>query len=217
MSLRTARITWFFFCVPLALLLFAQAAGAFGLSSVHLNVGGGWMGQSLEYEGIQFLDPDRKFWPAGGISVEFSLIEDSPIGLEVGALYFQKGFSTEIAEADSAGHIVGRFDLEPKAGYLSLPVLLRLQIPAGVVTAHVVAGASMEILLDDDDNEIFEQMDTANLAMHAGAGVEMGSVGLTVRYVRDVRNSYNTPPGATLEKVTNDGIIGLFTIALWRW
>jgi hypothetical protein len=208
------RLVLFLSFVTLATLFVTPTADAIGLQSVHINLGGAWMGQSYEYDGVQLLDPDRTFSPAGGASVELSLAP--PLGLEIGALYVQKGFTTEIDVIEGT-EVVGTMELNPEAAYLSIPVLLRLQIPAGIGLAHIVAGPSFELRLNDDDFEVFKEMDDLAIAMQVGAGVEIGSIGVSLRYVRDLQNSFNPPEGATLEEVINDGIIGLFTIAIWRW
>jgi hypothetical protein len=208
------RLVLFLSFVTLATLFVTPTADAIGLQSVHINLGGAWMGQSYEYDGVQLLDPDRTFSPAGGASVELSLAP--PLGLEIGALYVQKGFTTEIDVIEGT-EVVGTMELNPEAAYLSIPVLLRLQIPAGIGLAHIVAGPSFELRLNDDDFEVFKEMDDLAIAMQVGAGVEIGSIGVTLRYVRDLQNSFNPPEDATLEEVINDGVIGLFTIAIWRW
>jgi len=203
-------------CLVLFSVVFIAApAHALGPRAVRLLVGGGWMGQSYNYKDIQLLDPDRKFWLTGGVSLEVGVFGDSPLDLEVGALYFQKGMQFDVKEYDEFDTYIGTATLDPKAKYLSFPVLLRYTFGRSTISPYIVAGPTFEVMVDHDDFEIFDEMDSANLGLQVGVGAELGNIGASLRYVRDLNTPYNQPAGATLESVVNDGVLALVTIKLW--
>jgi hypothetical protein len=199
----------------------APAAQAFGPGAVRLLGGGGWMGQSLDYKNSQLLDPDRKFWLTGGVSMELGVFGESPLSLEVGAMYIQKGMQFDVAVYDG-GTYMGTVKSEPNARYLSFPVLLRYTLGRSFISPYVVAGPTLEVLLEHDDFLIFNQMDSANLGLQLGIGAEIGNFGASLRYMRDLNNPYNKPADIgldpldnPLESVANDGILALVTFKLW--
>jgi hypothetical protein len=130
-------------------------------------------------------------------------------------MVFQKGMQFEANQYDDGGVYVGKVTLDPNARYLSLPVLLRYSFSRSTLSPYIVAGPTVEIMLDHDDFEVFDEMDTANLGVQLGVGAELGNIGASLRYVRDLNTPYNKPEGATLESVVNDGILALVTLKLW--
>jgi len=203
-------------CLVLVTTVFATApAFALGPRAIRLMLGGGWMGQSYNYKDVQLLDPDRKFWMTGGVSLEVGLFGDSPLDLEVGAMFFQKGMQYDVKEYDDYGTFTGTVTLDPNARYLSIPVLLRYTFGRGTISPYVVAGPTLEVMVGHDDFVVFDEMDTANLGLQLGVGAEMGNIGASLRYVRDLNTPYNKPQDATLESVVNDGVLALVTIKLW--
>ena len=203
-------------CLVLFTTVFIAApAHALGPRAVRLLLGGGWMGQSYSYKDVDLLDPDRKLWMTGGVTLEVGVFGDSPLDLEVGAMIFQKGMQFDVKAYDEFGVYTGTVTLDPNARYLSLPVLLRYTFSRGTLSPYLVAGPTIEIMLDHDDFEVFDEMDTANLGVQLGVGVEMGNIGASLRYTRDLNTPYNKPEGATLESVVNDGVLALVTLKLW--
>ncbi|MFH0778171.1 MAG: porin family protein [Candidatus Eisenbacteria bacterium] len=197
-------------------LFFSSACSGLGLKAAGLNLGGGWMGQSYEYDGPQLLDPDRTFLWAGGPYLRLDLGSLEGWGIQLEALYFQKGFKKDDFKVyDEHGDEVGTATLEPEAHYISVPLLLRLDFTAGSLTPYLVAGPSLEILVSHDDFEVYDATGSATWGLHVGAGLESGRLGGSVRYVRDLQSSYEPVAGGTLDSVINDGIVAFVTLRLW--
>ncbi len=212
------------FVYTLCLVLFttvfiAAPAYALGPRAVRLLLGGGWMGQSYDWKGTDLFDSERKFWMTGGVSLEVSVFGDSPLDLEIGAMYVQKGMQMEADAYDEFGTYVGKVTVDPNARYLSLPVLLRYRFGEGSISPYIVAGPTLEIMLSkdagEDFEEVFDKMDTANMGIQVGVGVEMGNIGASLRYIRDLNGTLDKPADWTLESVTNDGVLALVTLKLW--
>ncbi len=197
----------------------AAPAHALGPRAIRLLLGGGWMGQSYSYKDLDLLDPERKFWMTGGVSLEVGVFGDAPLDLEVGAMFFQKGMQIEASKYDDVGTYLGKVTLDPSARYLSLPVLLRYTLSRSTIAPYIVAGPTLEIMLSKDAgsafDEVFDRMDTANLGVQLGVGAELGNIGASVRYIRDLNTPYNKPQDVTLESVVNDGVLALVTLKLW--
>jgi hypothetical protein len=204
------------FTLCLVLLAAALTAPAFALGprAIRLMLGGAWMGQSYNYKDIDLYDSERKFWMTGGASLEIGLLGDSPLDLEVGAMFFQKG--AQLTPKTDAG---GTVKLDPGARYLSIPVMLRYTLSRGTVSPYIVAGPTLEIMLSSDGakvfDEVYDQMDTANLGIQVGVGAELGNIGASLRYMRDLNTPYNKLENAAFESVVNDGVLALVTLKLW--
>jgi Outer membrane protein beta-barrel domain len=205
--------------VLITLVLVATPAFALGPRAIRVMLGGSWMGQSFNYTGADLFNPDRKFWMTGGASVEIGLLGRSPLDLEVGVMYIQKGMKTEIKETDPEGTVTGTITLDPNARYLSFPILLRYRFGEGTISPYLVAGPTLEVKLSSDGQKVFDQvydrMDTANVGIQAGVGVELGNIGASVRYVRDLNTPYDKLSATTLDSVVNDGVLALVTLRLW--
>jgi len=205
--------------VLFATVLITVPAQALGPRAVRLMLGGGWMKQSYEWEDMELFDPDRKFWMTGGVSLEVELFGDSPLDLELGAMYVQKGMQVEVNKYNDVGTYIGKVTVDPNARYLSIPVLLRYAFGTGAISPYIVAGPTLEIMLSQDAgadfDEVFDEMDTANLGVQLGVGVELGNIGASLRYIRDLNTPFNKIEDATLESVVNDGILALVTLKLW--
>ena len=134
-------------------------------------------------------------------------------------MFFQKGMQTEIKEYDDVGTYLGKITLDPSGRYLSIPVMLRYTLSRGTLSPYIVAGPTLEIMLSHNGGKefdaIFDKMDTANLGIQVGVGAELGNIGASVRYIRDLNTPYNKLQDAALESVVNDGVLALVTIKLW--
>ncbi len=190
------------------------SANAFELKSAGIHFGGGWMGQIYNYDGQSLRAPDRRLLFSAGIFVSSGLDSRNRWEMQFEALYIQKGFQKAFNASNDQGQSIGIVEHDRKGHCLSLPLFLKLRLNTALPSSYLIAGPSLEMLLDHDKNDVFDDMDAVTLGMHVGIGIDLGRVGVDVRYIRDLLNSYNTPYGATLDSVINDGVMVLFSADL---
>lgn len=117
--------------------------------------------------------------------------------------YVQKGMgSTFGVTTPGSPTPTGTVTLYNRLDYISLPVLVKLSIPAGSATPYAIAGVRIDHLLGFESDEgafdiLYERFDRNLPGATIGAGVELGSVmpvGILaeVRYNIDLSDSYLT-------------------------
>jgi hypothetical protein len=152
------------------------------------------------------------FGPVGGGFLHLQLNGSVGVGVEV--LYIQKGFESTYVATDAQGVSLGERTDHYKAHYLSVPVTARYEFETGDRQLHVFAGLSGEILLSHD--EIFDYLTSSSFGGLVGIGFVSNRFGVNVRYVRDLTDSADPGPTATLQSVKNYGFLALVSYALWR-
>lgn len=182
-----------------AIIAFACAcvAGSVSAMNVSLGVKGGVNLANVRLEEDM---EGKKMLPGvvAGLSLELKPVEMFSIQPEV--LFAQKGFKFEIEE-----EIFGQmFSMSMATGfnYIEIPVLFKLNIPAGVVTPTVYAGPAVSFLMgvrgyaeasgekekydDDTKDAIKEEMTAVDFGIAFGAGLGIsagpGSIIIDARY-----------------------------------
>jgi hypothetical protein len=206
-----------------AVLVFQTSAQALKIAKWGVQFGAGWTNQSMGFEessGRITFDPDESLvGPIAGTFVEFRGVGRTPFSGLVEVLYSQRGVG-ENELTDAAGIRLG--DLKQKGHFLSIPVSVKLFHPRSTITPFFTAGLGVEFLLgrEDDDFRILEDFNTANLGGHLSAGVDAGRIGASIRYYRDLFNSYDpadsfrSPQVSSLDSVKNEGFLVILMLSI---
>lgn len=183
-------------------LLIAVCANTAYAQTVWLGVKGGWNNATVHVERAEGLDFDHiNSFHVGalmGVDVHPSL------AIELEALYGRKGYGVSAVDIDG----------KTEAGFLQLPLLLRVKIPtrAGPVTPHLfagpavgfelhcqVSGTELGVTVDEscDDFDLERKKVDIGVLFGAGLGIAAGpgSVLLDVAYDLGLRNLNDDPIG----------------------
>jgi Outer membrane protein beta-barrel domain len=126
------------------------------------------------------------------------------LGLELEALYVQKGGTFESEETDDAGNVLGTIKNDLKLAYLEIPLLLQLRMTThGQATPYLVGGltfgiplsASVERGFGLSDQDIKGQLKSPIAGFTGGLGVRIdtpqGRLALEARYGTDFGDLYD--------------------------
>jgi hypothetical protein len=179
-------------------------------SQTTLGVRGGVSVTSVSLDIDETFDESNRTGFAGGVFLDIG--GSSPLGIQVGAQYTQKGTELDFGDA------VEEFSLD----YLEIPVVLKLGIPLGPVKPSVFGGAALgfNTSCEADDDEVCDELSSqdwsgvfgADLAVYLG-GVSLWvdgryHVGLSdisgdLEFVEDLKNQL-----LALALPTGSGLIG---------
>jgi hypothetical protein len=129
-------------------------------------------------------------WVAGGfVSMSFVPV----LGLELDALYVEKGFKIESQGTDQSGNPTGTVEAHLRLKYLDVPVLARVSLPSwGAVSPYLVVGPNIGFALSAKSEAFGETADLSSdlkkvdVGATGGIGFKWGagplSIGIESRY-----------------------------------
>ncbi len=161
-------------CVVLTTISYGQVIRGYGfkLGAVAAN-------QTWQYTNWSVPPKDYRWGFAASAYLElFDCVNFSAL---IEAQYSQKGFSetlpiTTESQPDGTGEFI---TMAPRADYLSLPLLAKVQLPLSDWTPYLLAGPRLDILLStkaDEYSVIFDKLKTPEFGATVGVGVEFTSI-----------------------------------------
>lgn len=176
------------------------------------------VGQDLSHQGIQFRNAHERWQPTAGLSLEwhpFGKKRRRSLLLEL--LYVQKGSHFDQSVVQGLPGEAGNRDLPT----LSVPILAKVGLGGHRGGAYLLVGPSLEILLRDSRDDIYEQFRRTNVGVYFGAGWEHTlsadlRIEAQIRFLQNLLNSFTGSP-ADYGGLTSAVSRGLFIVSALRF